>query len=138
MNNPILQLDNLVLRYGNNKFEMDSIKKICDGDKEQIKNIMRKLKLSTYEYGGYKANCIVSNKETINEDVLLKIFDTDDAREMGIIKSKEYIDYDALENAIYNNYIPKDTILEMDKAKESTEIVTLKVTKIKKKKEDED
>ena len=58
-----------------------------------------------------------------------------DARAIGIIKTKEYVDFDALEKAIYNGLLPGETLLEMDKAREVKEVVTLRVTKIKKENE---
>lgn len=134
----LTDLDELIPQYALNKRELDSYKKLCDNENAQIKAIMSKFKTLSYEAKGYKASYSVSERVTMNEEMLLQIFDTGGAREMGIVKTKEYIDYDALENAIYNGWIPKDTLLEMDKAKETKEVVTLRVTKIKPKKEEED
>lgn len=130
------KLDELIPQYASNKSEMESYKKICDRENAQIKSIMRDMDLSSYEAGGYKATYTVSERESMNEEMLLEI-----AHKYGIpeiVKTKEYIDYDALENAIYNEQISQDVLLEMNKAKESKEVVTLRVSKIKKKKgEDE-
>lgn len=130
------KLDELIPQYASNKSEMESYKKICDRENAQIKSIMRDMDLSSYEAGGYKATYTVSERESMNEEMLLEI-----AHRYGIpeiVKTKEYIDYDALENAIYNEQISQDVLLEMNKAKESKEVVTLRVSKIKNKKgEDE-
>lgn len=130
------KLDELIPQYASNKSEMESYKKICDRENAQIKSIMRDMDLSSYEAGGYKATYSVSERESMNEEMLLEI-----AHRYGIpdiVKTKEYIDYDALENAIYNEQISQDVLLEMNKAKESKEVVTLRVSKIKNKKgEDE-
>ena len=130
------KLDELIPQYASNKFEMESYKKICDRENAQIKSIMRDMDLSSYEAGGYKATYTISERESMNEEMLLEIAHKYDIPE--IVKTKEYIDYDALENAIYNEQISQDVLLEMNKAKESKEVVTLRVSKIKNKKgEDE-
>ena len=127
------QLDTLILRYAENKAELDSYKKICDKENAQIKSIMLGSKLDKHEVGDYRATCVVSKRETMNEEMLLEIAHQHGLSE--IVKTKEYIDYDALENAIYNSLIPTDILLEMDKAKDVKEVVTLRVSKIKKKEE---
>lgn len=128
-------LDTLIPQYAANKNELDSYKKICDKENAEIKAIMKDFVVTGYEAGGYKASYIVSKRETLNEEKLLEI-----AHQFGIseiVKTKEYIDYDALEKAIYDGRISEDIMMEMDKAREVKETVTLRVTKIKQKKESE-
>lgn len=135
MNN-LNDLDILIPRYVENKVEMESYKKICDRENAQIKSIMKDFAVQNYATGGYKATYSVSTRETMNEEMLLEI-----AHNFGIpeiVKTKEYIDFDALENAIYNGRISQEVLLEMNKAKEIKEVVTLRVTKIKKKEGNED
>lgn len=122
-------LDELIPRYAMNKAEADNYKKICDKENAQIKAVMADFAVQQYEAGGYKATYSVSTRESMNEDKLLAI-----AHQYGIseiVKTKEYIDFDALENAIYNNRISDEVLMEMDKAKEVKEVVTLRVTKKK-------
>lgn len=128
-------LDKLIPQYVANKNELESYKKICDKENAQIKAIMKDFVVTGYEAGGYKASYIVSKRETLNEEKLLEI-----AHQLGIseiVKTKEYIDFDALEKAIYDGKISDDILLEMNKAKEVKEVVTLRVTKIKQEKESE-
>lgn len=127
-------LDELIPQYAANKAEADSYKKICEKENAKIKAIMKDFVVTEYVAGEYKATYSVSTRETINEDRLLEI-----AHHFGIpeiVKTKEYIDFDALEKAIYDGKISDDILMEMDKAKEVKEVVTLRVTK-KKKEEDE-
>jgi len=130
------ELDTLIPQYANNKSELDGYKKICDRENAQIKAIMKDFVITNYEAGGYKASYSVSERESMNEEMLLEIAHNHGISE--IVKTKEYIDYDALENAIYNGHISQDILLEMNKAKEIKEVVTLRVTKVKPKKEVED
>lgn len=127
-------LDTLIPQYAANKSELDSYKKICDNENAQIKAIMKDFVVPSYEAGGYKATYTISERESLNEEMLLEILGGD-ARAIGIIKTKEYVDFDALEKAIYNGLLPGETLLEMDKAREVKEVVTLRVTKIKKENE---
>ena len=126
-------LDSLIPQYAANKREQDSYKKLCDKENAQIKAIMQDYAVPQYIAGGYKATYSIQKRESINEEVLLEI-----AHQHGIpeiVKTKEYIDFDALENAIYNGRIPESIVLEMDAATEVKEIPILKVTKMKEKKE---
>jgi len=130
----IQELDKLIPIYASNKAEMESYKTLCDKDNKRIKQIMINAKNLHYITGGYKADCIVSNRTTMNEETLLSIFSvpsfTDVTESYGIIKSKPYIDFDALEKAIYDGKLTTEQIAELNKAKEVKEVVTLKVTKI--------
>lgn len=129
------KLDELIPNYAMNKMELDSYTKICDKEKAEIKKLMLDSKIPEYITKGYRATCTTSTRESINEDILLAILNSsEDAKILGIIKTKEYVDYDALEDAIYNERISRELILELDKAKDSKEVITLKVSKLKEKK----
>ena len=89
-------LDSLIPQYAANKREQDSYKKLCDKENAQIKAIMQDYALPQYIAGGYKATYTIQKRESINEELLLEI-----AHQHGIpeiVKTKEYIDFDALEN----------------------------------------
>lgn len=124
-------LDTLIPRYASNKAELDNYKKICDRENAEIKAVMKDFVVQTYEAGGYRASYSVSQRESMNEEMLLEIAHKYDISE--IVKTREYIDFDALESAIYNGRISQEVLLEMDKAKEVKEVVTLRVTKSRKK-----
>lgn len=126
-------LDTLIPQYAANKAEMDDYKKICDRENAEIKSIMRDFVVSSYEASGYKATYSVSERTSMNEEMLLDIAHYHGIPE--IVKTKEYIDYDALEKAIYDGNISEKILLEMDKAKTVKEVVTLRVSKVKQKKE---
>ena len=124
-------LDKLIPQYAKNKQEMDDYKKICDKENAQIKELMSSEGITEKEAGGYIAKYSVQQRESMNEAMLLEI-----AHQHGIpeiVKTKEYIDFDALEDAIYKGLISREVLLEMDKAKEVKEVVVLKVSKIKEK-----
>ena len=122
-------LDSLIPQYAENKSKQDEIKKVCDRENAEIKSIMQNFALPKYVAGEYKATYTIQKRESINEEMLLEI-----AHQFGIpeiVKTKEYIDFDALERAIYNNLIPEDVLHQMDAATTIKEVPTLKVSKVK-------
>ena len=135
-----LTLDELIPQYALNKAEADAYKKLCDRDNAKIKDIMLGAKEKKHETNEYVATVTVSKRETMNEEMLISLFTSVPAfdkiaSEFGIVKTKAYIDFDALENAIYNDKFSNEQIVEISSAKEVKEVVTLKVTKKKEKKE---
>lgn len=122
-------LDSLIPRYAENKSILDDYKKICETENKQIKELMEE---GSYEAGGYKATKSVQTRESFNEDKLLDLLRQYDVGD--IIKTKEYVDMDALESAIYKGKIDKELLLAIDKCRESKEVITLRVSKIKEKK----
>lgn len=124
------KLETLVLDYGNHKEELDKYKKLCDNENKSIKKLMTDLDIKEFEADGYKVSVSVSKRETMDEDKLLEIAHSYNIDE--IIKTKEYIDFDALEDAIYNGRISKHTLSEMNKAKNTKEITTLRVRRTNK------
>lgn len=127
-------LQNLVYEYGVHKTKADSLKKKCDAENSEIKEIMGEYNLSEIESGDYTAKLSISERETVDEDVLLEVAKKHQNIFNDIIKTKEYVDSDALEKAIYNNQIPNDILLELDKARTIKQIPTLRVSKNKEKK----
>lgn len=106
---------------------------------DELKDIMRKEVAEKdgkriYENEGFKVTITIQDKSTMNEEKLIKFLKKNKLNK-GIVKRREYVDSDALENAIYNGIIPKNMLVEMDKCKEPNFIEVLKLTK-KKKKED--
>ena len=134
----IVSLDDLILRYANNKAEFDSYKKLCDTDNAKIKELMLAEDISERQVEGYKATCTVSQRETMKEDILISMFTSvpefiELAEEYNIVKQKPYVDFDALEKVIYDGKLSNEQLLELDKAKESKDVVTLRISKVKNK-----
>jgi len=123
------ELEKLIPVYYDNKQNLDFYKKECDAGNAEIKKLMAEQKIKDYEVDGIVAKYVIQNKESMNEEALLKLL-----KEKGytnVIKTKEYVDMDALENALYHDEIDKDTVVEMDKCKEVKEVIQLRVSKKK-------
>ena len=129
------KLDELVPKYGEEKSVMDKYKKLCDADNKQIKDIMEDLVLQHHTSGGYRVTRSVQERESMDEDLLLTLLQNSPEPEIrlsGIIKTKEYVDFDALEAALYKEKLPKSVLLLIDKARTVKYVTTLKVSKVKK------
>lgn len=125
----------LIPEYGNHKAELDEIDKICKAENAEIKRIMSEEGIDSLSAGGYKVSYSVSERQTMNEAKLLELlhrYIKNSDNIPGIIKTREYVDMDALESAIYNGAIPKEVIIEMDNCREKKQVATIRVSKEKK------
>ena len=128
---PTNKLDELIPQYAENKNMLEDYKKLCDEENKKIKELMEE---GSYEVGGYKATKSIQTRETLNEDKLLDLFKQFDIiQELGIIKTREYIDMNALEAAIYDGRLDNDILLTIDKCREKKDVVTLRINKVKEK-----
>lgn len=137
------KLENLIPQYADNKSELDYFKKICDAENYQIKRLMTELNLDDYCTEKYKVTKSVQNRQNLNEDILLDMFLNnrvlkETASKYNIVKTKSYVDMEALEKAIYDEGFSNEELLLLNKAMESKEIVSLRISKIKKEKENKD
>jgi len=129
----MVTLDNLIPVYYDDKQNLDFYKKQCDAGNAKIKELMAEQKITDFEVDGITAKYIIQKKESMDEDKLLILL-----KERGyenMIRTKEYVDMDALEDALYHDTIDKDTIVEMDKCRSVKEVIQLRVSKKKEKKE---
>lgn len=132
-----MTLKELIPSYGEHKSEFDILDKQVKEENAQIKKLILESGEMKHEVDGWKASVSVSKRENFNEDKLIKILTTNDKFievRAEIVKTKPYVDFDALEEAIYRGDIDKDMLVELDTAKESKEVVTLRISKVKEKK----
>ena len=131
------KLDELIPQFAEHKEKEGELKKLCDIENLEIKQLMAQENLKKYEAGGYQVNYIESNREKMNEEKLLgllhKHFSKKQLKELKLVKMVEQIDENALENAIYNNLVGAEFVTEMASCKESTTVVSIKLTKRKEK-----
>ena len=109
--NDLKDLKQCIERYGVNKEELDTYKMICDTESKKIKAIMTEDKLKEFDSDNYTAKVTTVDKSYTDEAKLLQVihsFNIPDS--LGIIKTREYIDEDALESAIYNGEISEEVM----------------------------
>ena len=129
------ELDTLVPSYALNKIDLDACKKLCDSQNARIKQLMLEAGETSHEADGFVAKRVVTTKETMNEERLLTL-----AKKHGVtdlIKTKEYIDIDALESRLYNGKLSQDFVAELASCKSSTEVVQLRISEVKNKRSKE-
>ena len=109
------------------KNEADKYKKIADDDNKKIKELMEKANFTEFETSnGLVAKVSIQKRESFNEDKLIAKL-----KELNIckpIKTIEVIDYEALEDVIYNNELDATKISD---CKQIKEVQVLKVNKKK-------
>lgn len=145
-NKQLETLNRIIENYYDHKVEFDACKNICDDENKKIKEEMLELEMDKICVGDITATRSVSVKESFNEDKLINLLEHSTytnpdtgvkniliSTGLNIVKMKPYIDMDALEDALYKGLIPEDVILMMEDCKEVKEVVTLRVTKKKKK-----
>lgn len=126
-------LGDLISRYYNNNENKKNFVKLVDKDNAQIKQIMLEGGLLNYEANGVKAVYGISKRFDFNEEILTALLKENLNEELlsKIVRTKEYLDYDALESAVYNKLI--DPVL-LQKAQTEKEVISLKISKVKEKK----
>lgn len=134
------KLEKLIPEYATFKNELDTLKKVVDFLNKEIKDLMIEENTDTAEYGGYKVSYIVQKKEQLDEDGLLEFLQNKltigSPLRDSLIKTKEYIDMDELETAIYNGDIDSALVADMGKFTTIKEVPTLRISKAKKKEGD--
>ena len=122
-------LEELIPRYAMNKNELDSYTKICKEENEQIKSKLVELGKDEYSVDDYKVKRIVAVKESMNEAKLLEVL-----KQNGIdvaIKTREYVDMDALEAYLYNNTPSTELARQLESCRVVSETVQLRLSKVK-------
>jgi hypothetical protein len=121
------KLDELIPLYYEHNELVKKHKKVADKANREIKETMAEQGIAEFATNGLVAKVSVSERVDLMEEVLM-----DKIKELGIkgiIKTKEYIDTEALETALYNGLINPAMLAQ---AQTKKEVVTLRVMKEKK------
>lgn len=116
------KLDDLIPLYYEHNELVKKHKKVADKANKEIKKIMAEQGITEFATHGLVAKVSVSERVDLMEDVLIEKI-----KELGIkgiIKTREYIDMDALETALYNGLISPAALAE---AQIKKEVVTLRI-----------
>ena len=116
------KLDDLIPLYYEHNELVKKHKKVADKANKEIKKIMTEQGITEFAAHGLVAKVSVSERVDLMEDVLMEKI-----KELGIkgiIKTREYIDMDALETALYNGLINPAMLAQ---AQTKKEVVTLRI-----------
>jgi hypothetical protein len=127
-------LDELIPEYANNKSNLDHYEKVCKLQNADIKKQMEELDEVEHTAGGYTVKRIVSERESMNEERLLEMLKKHNVPD--VIKTKEYVDMDALEKYLYNTELSDEMAADLNSCREIKEVVQIRLGKEKKKKEE--
>lgn len=116
--------------YKDSKNKENALKKVNSEMNENIKNYMNLNNLTSVSSDKYTATVNHTQKESLNEDLAIAIIKENlgGALLNSVIKTREYIDEDALEKLVYNGDFD---INALAKAKMITDVYTLRVGKKK-------
>lgn len=123
------KLDELVPLYAHNKQEADAYKKIAENYAASIKSVMAEQDVKTYTAGNITVTKVVSVRETLNEDLLLRVAEK---HGLPVIKTVKVVDTDLLERYLYNHELSNELAEDLAKCKSSTEVVSLRIKEAKK------
>ena len=124
-------LSKTIDEYKESKDKENSLKKINNELSENIKSYMHEHNMTTADTDNYTATLSRKDSESLNEDLAIEIIKENlgGALLSSVIKTKEYIDEDALEKLIYNGDIDAKLLAPCTIEKEPT--VKLTIGKIK-------
>ena len=123
-------LKNLIPEYGKKNTECNSLKKVVSDLNTRIKKAIKDNKKSNEDIivDGWVCKLAVKEKSTFNEDRLIEFCKKN---KIDVVRTKEYVDADALEKLMFNGSISKELILEMDKCKDTSMDERLSCSKVK-------
>ena len=124
--------------YCQKKDEEKVLKKAISSLGETIKNELINSKETDAKFDKYTVRLETRTTESVDEAKLLSVLESDWIKRNGedsdlppYIKVARYVDMDALESAIYNGEISKETLLAIDgcRVKKESVALTYKVAK---------
>ena len=123
-------LSKTIDEYKESKDRENALKKANNALSENIKSYMHEHDMISADSDKYTATLTKTDKESLNEDLAIEIIKENlgGALLASVIKTKEYIDEDALEKLVYNGDFD---INKLAKAKIVKETYTLRVNKKK-------
>lgn len=122
-----LRLDTIIRQFFDKKNVADSCKKEADKYNSEIKDLMAKMNIDTYaNTDGLQAKITVQKRESFDEPKLIeKLIDMECKDCINLVP---VVDYDKLEDLIYNGKLDASKITD---CKQIKEVVTLKVVQKK-------
>lgn len=131
----MIELKDLVDSYAKHNSEYNHLKKVVKDEGDEIKQRFLADDISKFEGDGFSVSMSTRVTETLIEDkllVLLKNSDIEPEVLSKIVKTREYIDMDALESAIYKGDIMENVVATFDVCREVKETQVLRVNSKKK------
>ena len=125
-------LNELIAQYGEQNDSCNKLKKVVTDLNSKIKKAIHELGKENTDIvvDGWKCSLSVTDSSDFNEDRLLEFCKQ---HNIDVVKTKEYVDAEALEKLIYNGDISKEVMLEMDSCRDIKTRETLRCVRVKEK-----
>lgn len=122
----------MIPSYGEHNATVNATKKIADNENKQIKSIMQTIEIDSLSSNGYVATLEMRESKDFDEAKIMELALANKKVFKDIIKTKQYLDMDALESAIYNKTIPAKilTALNLCEIAKKTPVLHVKKEKI--------
>jgi len=127
---PSSALEKLVESYIVNKRNEEDFKKQASAENTQIKELMHEYNLTEVSTSLGTAKITEQEKVTFIEDKLIEFLKSNNIAD-DIVKTKEYVDFDALESAIYHGKISDELVQSMSDCQEKKVTTVLRISKKK-------
>lgn len=127
---PSSALEKLVESYIVNKRNEEDFKKQASAENTQIKELMHEYNLTEVATSLGTAKITEQEKVTFIEDKLIEFLKSNNIAD-NIVKTKEYVDFDALESAIYHGKISDELVQSMSDCQEKKVTTVLRISKKK-------
>ena len=127
---PSGNLKSLVESYIINKQNEEDFKKQASAENTQIKELMHEYNLTEVATDLGTAKITEQEKITFIEDKLIEFLKANNLAD-DIVKTKEYVDYDALESALYHDKITDEQKIAMAECQEKKVTTVLRINKKK-------
>ena len=120
------ELKNLVDSYGESKKEENAIVKRNKERNSQIKQLFLDNDISSFETDSFIATVSETEKQSLNNELALSILkeSLDENELTSVVKTKEYIDEDALEKLVFNGQFD---ISKLERAVDKKIVSTLRI-----------
>lgn len=125
-----MTLEELIPLYGQQNTEYNALKKKVNELNGKLKEAIKEQSKENQDIvmEGWKCKLTVEYKSDMNEERLLEFVKK---YNIPVVKQKEYIDFDMLEDLIYKEQVPKDVVLEMNSCMDKNIKEVLRISKIK-------
>lgn len=124
------QFENLINEAGKTKYEVDALNKVLTNAKNQIKAELNSNETTDAKTDEYKVKLVKQKRQTFNDDKAIELLKGTSIENL-VVKTKLYVDSDALEDLIYQGKVDKELIAKLNDCVTTKIVDTLNITKVK-------
>lgn len=115
-----MKLEEEINQYGELKSAADSYKKQAEAENAVIKKYMLENNLTSAKSDSYSVSCKTITSQSFNDEKLLEKLKS--LKTEGIVKTREYVDMEALEGAIYNGKLNASELADCRETKQQVRL----------------